>query len=160
MSALNIAFVTALTALATAIVAPLMSFLIARLQIRAAVVSANRERWIEALRDSIAEYVALVLTASMVRQAIEHDTVKAVSQDRDLRQIVERIVQVKHRILLMISPHERGYLDLCKKVEASYESLVSDNPWDLARTRSEIEAITQLGRNVLMAEWARVKRGS
>jgi hypothetical protein len=54
MDALTIAFVTACTALISAIVGPAVSYVVARRQIRASVISNNRERWTEALRDSVA----------------------------------------------------------------------------------------------------------
>jgi hypothetical protein len=69
MNALTVAFVSAMTALTAAVLSPMVSLLVARMQIRATVISNNRERWIEALRDAVAEYVAVLLTASMVKQA-------------------------------------------------------------------------------------------
>jgi hypothetical protein len=66
-----------------------VSYTIARRQIRASVISSNRERWTEALRDSVAEYVALLLSASMVKQTVGQDPLRAVTEDRALLQIVE-----------------------------------------------------------------------
>jgi hypothetical protein len=66
-----------------------VSYIIARRQIRASVISNNRERWTEALRDSVAEYVALLLSASMVKQTVGQDPLRAVTEDRALLQIVE-----------------------------------------------------------------------
>jgi hypothetical protein len=159
MDVVTVAIVSAVTAMVSAIVGPLVSLVVSKRQIRASVISNNRERWVEALRDSVAEYVALVLTASIVRQALEQDPVKAVSEDRDLRQIVERIVLIKNKILLMINPSDKRYSELCHLVETIHQSLTSADPRALASTRSDTEAITQAGREVLMAEWARVKRG-
>jgi hypothetical protein len=73
MDVLTITFVTASTALISAVTGPLVSYIVARRQIRASVISNNRERWIEALRDSVAEYVALLLSASMVKQTVGQD---------------------------------------------------------------------------------------
>ena len=67
MDVLTITFITASTALVSAVTGPLVSFIVARRQIRASVISNNRERWIEALRDSVTEYVVLLLSASMVK---------------------------------------------------------------------------------------------
>src|SRR5215471_18001955 len=119
MNALTIAFVTAITALTAAVVSPLVSLFVARMQFRAVVVSNNRERWIEALRDAVSEYVALLLTASMVKQATEGDLVRKVAEQEDLRKIVERIVMMKSKIMLMINPRDQQYAELCEKVEAS-----------------------------------------
>jgi len=82
MDALAIAFVTACTALISAIVGPAVSYVVARRRIRASVISNNRERWIDALRDSVAEYVALLLSASIVKQEMGQDPLKVVSGSR------------------------------------------------------------------------------
>jgi hypothetical protein len=56
MDVLTITFVTASTVLISAVTGPLVSYVVARRQIRASVISNNRERWIEALRDSVVEH--------------------------------------------------------------------------------------------------------
>src|ERR1700675_694269 len=112
MDALTIAFVTACTALISAVVGPAVSYVVARRQIRASVISNNRERWIEALRDSVAEYVALLLSASMVKLTIAQDPLKALGEDHALLQVFERTVLVKNKIMLLSNPNERGYMEL------------------------------------------------
>lgn len=159
MDALTITFVTASTALMSAVGGPLVSYIIARRQIRASVISNNRERWIEALRDSIAEYVGLLLSASMIKQTVGKDPLKAVSEDHALLQIVERGVLVKNKIMLMANPNDSGYVALCELIEATYQSMVSDDAQPSEKMRSDAEAITRAGRDVLKAEWERVKRG-
>lgn len=160
MDAITIALVSAATALVSAIIGPFVSLRVAARQIRASVISNNRERWSEALRDSVAEYVALALTAAMVRQAMDGDPLKAVRNDHDLREIVERIVLVKHKILLMANPAEKSASDLCDVVEATYQLLLLDAPPTLVTIRAKAEEITRAGRNVLREEWARVKQGA
>ena len=159
MDALTIAFVTACTALISAVVGPAVSYVVARRQIRASVISSNRERWTEALRDSVAEYVALLLSASMVKLTIAQDPLKALGEDHALLQVFERIVMVKNKIMLMTNPNENRYMELCNVIEATYQSLIAADPQDLPKTYSTAEAITRAGREVLNAEWARVKRG-
>jgi hypothetical protein len=159
MNPLTVAFVSALTALSAAILSPLVSLFVARMQIRAAVVSNNRERWIETLRDAVSEYVALLLTASIVKEGIEGDLAKEVSEHPDLRQIVERIVMMKSKIMLMVNPRDRHYAELCEKLAASYESLTSGASISVSMMRSQADEITQAGRDALRMEWARVKRG-
>jgi hypothetical protein len=159
MDVLTITLVTASTALIAAVAGPLVSVLVARQQIRASVISNNRERWVEALRDSVAEYVALVLSASIARQTMGQEYSKVLSADRALLQIAERIALVKSKIMLMINPNESGHGELCQAVEVAYLALVSEEPQPLATMRAEAEAITRAGRAVLKAEWKRVKRG-
>jgi len=159
MDALTIAFVTACTALISAVVGPAVSYVVARRQIRASVITNNRERWTEALRDSVAEYVALLLSASMVKLTIAQDPLKALGEDHALLQVFERTVLVKNKILLMTNPNESRYMELCNVIEATYQPLISDAPQGLPKIHSATEAITRAGREVLKAEWIRVKRG-
>ena len=74
-------------------------------------------------------------------------------------QIVERIILVKNKIMLMTNPNDSRYTELCEVVEATYQGLFADDPQAFARIRGGSEAITRAGREVLKAEWARVKRG-
>jgi hypothetical protein len=159
MDALTIAFVTACTALISAVVGPAVSYVVARRQIRASVISSNRERWTEALRDSVAEYVALLLSGSMVKENIGQNPLKAVTADHDLLEIVQRIILVKNKIMLMTSPNDSRYTELCEVVETTYQALFAEDPQAFARIRAGSEAITRAGREVLRAEWTRVKRG-
>jgi hypothetical protein len=159
MDALTITFVTASTALTSAVFGPFVSYVIARRQIRASVISNNRERWNEALLDSLAEYIGLLLSAAMIKQSMGQDPLKAVSEDRALLQIVERGVLVKSKVMLMTNPKDSLHIKLCEVLDATYQALVSNDPQTLAKIRSGSEAITQAGRDVLKAEWARVKRG-
>jgi hypothetical protein len=159
MDALTIAFVTACTALISPVVGRAVSYVVARRQIRASVISSNRERWTEALRDSVAEYVALLLSASMVKLTIAQDPAKALGADHALLQLFERTVLVKNKIMLMTNPNESRYMELCNVIEATYQSLISDDPQGLPKIHSASEAITRAGREVLKAEWIRVKRG-
>jgi hypothetical protein len=48
------------------------------------VISNNRERWTEARRDSVAEYVALLLSVSAVKEDIGQNPLKAVTADHAL----------------------------------------------------------------------------
>ena len=159
MDALTIAFVTACTALISAVIGPAVSYLVARRQIQASVISNNRERWTEALRDSVAEYVALLITAATAKQTFGQETLKALGADHALLQLYERTVLVKNKIMLMTNPNESRYRELCNVIEATYQSLISDDPQSLPKIHSASEAITRAGREVLRAEWIRVKRG-
>ena len=159
MDALTIAFVTACTALISAVVGPAVSYVVARRQIRASVISNNRERWTEALRDSVAEYVALLMSGATIKQTIGRDTLKALGADHALLQVYERTVLVKNKIMLMTNPNDDRYSELCNLIEGTYQTLISDDPQVLEKMHSGSEAITRAGREVLKAEWIRVKRG-
>jgi uncharacterized protein YfbU (UPF0304 family) len=82
-----------------------------------------------------------------------------VTADHDLLEIVQRIILVKNKIMLMTNPNESRYAELCNVVEATYQILISDDPQVYAKLHTGSEAITHAAREVLNAEWARVKRG-
>jgi hypothetical protein len=156
---LTITFVTASTALVSSVTGPVVSYIVANRQIRATVISNNRERWIEALRDSMSEYVALIVSAGMLQQATGQDPMKAIAEDHALLQLVERITQVKSKIMLMTNPNEEPYKELCAVVEATYQVIASGQPQAFEKIRTGSEEVTRAGRDVLKAEWVRVKRG-
>lgn len=159
MNALTIAYVTACTAVIAAVAGPTVSLLVARQQMRATLISTNRERWAEALRDLLAEYVSLVLSGSIRRQVLEQDLPVALSENSALMPTAERVALVKSKILLMIDPGDAKQRELCRAVEDAYHALVSKDRPELTRMRDEAEAITRAGRAVLKVEWHRVKRG-
>src|SRR5260370_11761865 len=113
MDALTIAFVTACTALVSAMAGPLVSIAVASKQIRASLISNNRERWVEALRDSLAEYVALAVSAAMLREVLRKDALEAIRDDPQLAQLAERIALARNRILLMLNPAKAVHHKLC-----------------------------------------------
>jgi len=101
----TIAFITASTALVAGVTGPVVSVLVARHQTRASVISHNRERWAETLRDLVAEYVALLLSTTITRHALGQDLSLALSTDRALLSAAERVALIKNKILLIINPY-------------------------------------------------------
>ena len=159
MDVVTVTLVTATTALVSAVAGPVMSYVIAHRQIRANVISNNRERWAEALRDSLAEYVALLISASIIKEKLGADPLGTVSENRDLLKIVKQIIMTKNKIMLMSNPNEGCYAKLCQLVETTYQALATEDPDAPAQIRSGADAITHAGREVLKREWIRVKRG-
>ena len=159
MDVITVTFVTASTALISAVTGPFVSYAIAHRKIRADLISTNRERWAEAMRDSLAEYVALLVSASIAKDNLGAEPLKVVSANHDLLQIVERIILVKNKIMLMSNPNEACYAELCRLVESTYDALATEDPGAPARIRAGAEALTRAGREILRLEWMRVKRG-
>jgi hypothetical protein len=158
MDILTISFVTACTALVSAAAGPLASVVVASRQARVSLISANRERWLEALRDSIADYVAIALSAAALQEARQEAPVAAVRDDPELWHVVEGVARARTRALLMLNPVEPGHLELTAAIDRSYRILVHG----AARVEAIapiLDALTDAGRSVLKAEWSRVKRG-
>jgi hypothetical protein len=155
---LAITFVTACSALVSAAAGPVVSVIVSTRQIRASLVSNNREQWTVALRDSLAEYVALVVSAAILEEAQQKGPLIAIRDDPRLASLAERIAQAKNRILLMVNPADPEHLQLVLPVEQAYRLLLEGNA-PVKQVASCADAITNAGRVVLRREWARVKRG-
>jgi hypothetical protein len=159
MDQLTITFLTASTALIAGIASPLVSISVARRQFKASVISNNRERWIEALRDAIAEYIAVVTSAALMARRAKVVNGEIIYADEEMLKIAERIVLVRSKIILMTNPTKNCHRDLCQSIEVVHRALVANRHMDLEMWRSHLNAITLAGHTVLEAEWARVKRG-
>ena len=68
MDPLVISLVSAATALVASIAGPIVTLTVAKRQFNANVLSANRQKWIETLRDGLAELISLLATALVVKQ--------------------------------------------------------------------------------------------
>ena len=158
MDVLTVSFVTACTALVSAAAGPLASVLVASRQSRVSLVSGNRERWVEALRDSIADYVATALSAAALQEARQETPVAVVRDDPELWQVVAGVTRARTRVLLMLNPAESGHLELTAAVDRSYR-ILAHGAASMAAIAPVLDALTRAGRAVLKAEWARVKRG-
>jgi hypothetical protein len=158
MDLITVSFVAACSALVSAAAGPLASIMVASRQARMSLVSANRERWIEALRDSIADYVASALSAAALLEARQEAPVAAVRDDPELWHVVEAVARARTRVLLMLNPVEAGHLELTAAIDRSYRILVHGAA-GLETIAPILDALTGAGRSVLKAEWSRVKRG-
>ena len=158
MDALTITFVTACTALVSAAAGPLVSIVVSSRQIRTTLISSNRERWIEALRDSVAEYVALAVSAAILREALRKDAFQAVRDDPQLARLVERLALARNRIMLMLHPAKTVHDELKVAIEDA-DRLLLETEVTLGQMTGRVDAVIRAGRSVLQVEWARVKRG-
>jgi len=156
---LTITFLTAATALIAGIASPLVSFNVARRQFKASVVSSNRQRWIEVLRDAIAEYIAMVTSVALSAHQASLVDSQIADAESEIHKAAERIVFMRCKILLMINPTKSFHRELRRSIDAIHNVLVENKTIDLDQWRGHLEAITVAGHAVLDAEWERVKRG-
>jgi hypothetical protein len=159
MDQLMITFITASTALIAGIATPIVSISIARRQFRASVISNNRERWIEALRDAISEYIALVTSAALIARHAKVVDGEIIYPDQEILKTAERMVLARSKILLMTNPNKTVHRALCESIDAVHRVLVANQSMDVDKWRSHLDAITLAGHTVLEAEWAKVKSG-
>jgi hypothetical protein len=67
MDSLLISLVSACTALVASVVGPVVTLAVAKRQFNANVLSANRQKWIETLRDMLAELISLLVSALVIK---------------------------------------------------------------------------------------------
>jgi len=67
MDPVLISLISASTALVASVIGPFVTLTVAKRQFNATVLSANRQKWIETLRDSLAELASLLVTALVVK---------------------------------------------------------------------------------------------
>ena len=159
MNPYTITLITATTAMIAGIAGPFVGYLVARKQIRASVISNNRELWIVALRDALAEYLAIVASATLITRESHDGLDTIIRTDRDLLRGLERGLLVRSKILLMTDPSGSTDGELHGTIEAVHLAIINGEVLTPLQWRARLEAITHAGRRVLRAEWRRVKRG-
>ena len=136
-----------------------MSINVARRQIRATVIANNQERWIEALRDALAEYIGAVISAGLFEAESRNAVDAMVRDDQEFRMTAERVLLVRSKILLMTNPNEDCDRQLWQSIEAVHSAVVTKQVRTLQQWRTRVDAFTAAGHAVLRVEWARVKQG-
>jgi predicted NBD/HSP70 family sugar kinase len=162
MDPLLLSLISACTALVASIVGPIVTLLVARRQFAATVLSANRQKWIESLREALAELISLLVTALVVKSGWkeEWDSGRGpVNRNAALLEKVQRMVLTQSRIHLLINPTEGDHQHLCAAVDAALARLRS-NAFTEAETEKDIGIITQMAQTILKREWQRVKHGT
>src|SRR4029450_6123223 len=107
MDSLMISLVSACTALVASIGGPLVTLAVARRQFNATVLSANRQKWIETLRDMLAELISLLIAAVVVKakwkDKWDHGRGPFIA-DQKLLDKLQRIVLAQSKIRLLLNP--------------------------------------------------------
>ncbi len=162
MDPLLISMISACTALVASVVGPLVTLIVAKRQFNATVLSANRQKWIETLRDMLAELISLLVAALIVKSRWKERWDKGrgpLNGEPALLEKLERIVLTQSKIRLLINPTEADHQRLYKAIETSFKRLQSEESVE-SETEADIEIITELGQTILKREWQRVKRAT
>ncbi len=161
MDSLLISLISACTALVASVVGPLVTLSVARRQFNANVLSANRQKWIEALRDLLAELISLLVAALVVKSRWKENWDKGmgpIAADPEMLAKLERIVLVQWKIRLLINPTEADHQELYRTIETAFERIKAEDSRD-SDSDADVENITRLAQAILKREWERVKRG-
>ena len=140
---------TAAAALVAAFLGPIATIIVGRRQVRASVVSANRQMWINALREDVAEFMEKEIEWGQLfgphqdgQSVICRDQVKAY-------EIMERLRFLTYRIELRLHPGERDHDKLIKLLNEA------PTPPRIETLTADIKTVTQ---GILRREWKRAAR--
>ena len=152
--------ISALTALFASITGPVVSIYVARVQIKASVRSANRQRWIDEFRDTIAKLSGQIAVATQVRDRIFDSGRLRIASDADLHQF-EQLIATAMKVRLMVNPSDDEHRRLLSLVEGLLElfrtAKADDDVQGAARTVAM--QIADVSLVIIRREWTRVQNG-
>ena len=144
--ALALTLVASGSSLAGVVIGGVLSYLVARKQLRASVVGQARRQWVESLQDVVAEICAVQADyAIKVARGEGHDLSSA-----------QRSVYLTRKAALMLSASRPAHDELLDRLNGLHTSAAQGEPIDgfSATSWQLIEAT----RRVTEAEWERIER--
>jgi hypothetical protein len=157
-----VSLVSACTALVASVAGPLAMLRVSRRQFNATVLSTGRQKWIDSLRDLLADLMSQLAGLSVIKSqwAGEWDRgVGLIHSDPALVARVERLVLVRWKIRLMLNLNEADHQKLDQLIGGAVQRLRDEPPRE-ADTDVDIENISREAKGILKREWERVKRGT
>jgi hypothetical protein len=157
-----VSLVSASTALVASVVGPVIALTVARRQFNATVISSSRQKWMETMRDTLAELIALINTALIVRSNWKDKWDRGrgpLNADPAMLEKFAHIVLSQSKIELLVNPTDADHQLLCDAIETAISRLRAEESLE-SDTQSDIRDITHLGQAILRREWQRVKVGS
>ena len=156
-----ISIISASTALVASVTGPLVTLYVSRTQIKAAVRSANRQKWIDEFRELIASFCAQVATSTQVREQVFKDGRVSISAGSTLLDHFERLIFTATKIRLMVNPLDAEHRKLIEVVEALLirfrTAAASEDLQEEAQARAR-QVIT-MSLAIIRHEWLRVQKG-
>jgi hypothetical protein len=157
-----IGIISAATALVASVLGPIVTFQIGRAQIRAAVLSANRQKWIDGFRELIAGFCSQLAAVVQIREKIVKDGRVNLAAEPEILHQFERLVFTINKIKLMINPLEDDHRKLLEIIESLLSTLRTTPPSVDVQAMAETTArqIVEISQGILRREWLRVQRGA
>jgi hypothetical protein len=159
---LALTLVSACTALVASIAGPLATLRVSRRQFDATVLSSSRRKWIDALRNLLAELMSQLAGLSVLKSGWTGEWdhgLRLLKADPSLVAKVERVVLVRWKIRLMLNLNEADHRELDRLIAAAVQRLRDETSGD-GDTDADIEDISRQAKGILKREWERVKRGT
>jgi len=150
-----IPIISSVTALLAVIIGPFITLYIAKRQIKANVLSPNRQNWIHILRDEISNYLAITARTGSATASRTEDQSYIMCCIEDLSRSESKI-----RLLLNpIEPDHQDLISLLKKTSSSVWYLHANNKGNFAEDLNTLrEDIIKIAQPILKKEWVRVKK--
>ena len=144
--------VPAITTIAGATIGAAISYLVGRQQFKANVVSANRQTWINTLRDTVSEYQSSVsrMTVFLSMGKINSD---------EFRERLDRLIFLDSKIKLLANPNEANHQNLVEIVSSLRSISEEAKDEELKRMLSLQDELTVITQKILKSEWERIKKG-
>ena len=163
MSQVNVVLLTAvissLAAIIGVVIGSIVSFFIARQQFRATVLSANRQQWINTLRDCIADFQTKAKIAVVEADLAEHDETSFAANEKNHDEAMKTMRFLANKVALLLNPNEADHSELISLLKRLEDHCINGDPSD-RKTEGELQdSITSTGQRILKREWERVKRG-
>ena len=133
---------------------------VARLNYNALVVSTNRQKWIDNLRDTLAEFLA-------VARHVAAD-VRAFRFDLPMVDRIRRMLELSTKAELLLNPLEPDHIAFVERLRELRTAAISRDSAGLGEAESAADAdrldslvsdLTARAKQILKAEWERVKAG-
>jgi len=147
---IDAATISATTALVAVVVSPIVSVYVAKRQIRAAVVSANRQAWINQLREALAELVTGLRFLHLRSQGLE-------APQEQWLDGYQRTFHLTSKIALLLNLTEADHRELHATIKQAGELLTG--PANEEQLFAVTDRILEQSQAILKREWERVKRG-
>lgn len=161
MRPITVAFVTACTALVATAVGPIITFRIGKAQIAAAVLSSNRQKWIDQFRELVAASCSQAVTAALIRDKVIDEGRLIIPSEPEVLSRLETLMLTFAKIRLMINPLEENHHDPIELLSATMSTLrtaplKTDLEVDL---QDAVDRIVMSAQSISKREWTRVRRG-
>jgi hypothetical protein len=161
MNTLIIAFASACAVFLSACVAAFTSYRVNDRGIKAKIVSASRQKWIDTIQDLLAELMSYALSVAILKLQIkDSDPLSVVATSPLLLEKIQHVDLVKNKIALLLDPDKPEHAALYDAVNIAYRRVVSREDFDiLDDLPADTALITARARAIAKAVWERVKRG-
>jgi hypothetical protein len=152
-----VAVISAATALISVFLGPLVTLHVARKQLRATIVSQNRIRWVEELRNDVADFMAVLNEAYVTHnRSREKDIPQTLRPTRDdLVSVNMRLSRQRSILRLKLTPDDEDHTELYEIIQKTVGIVGFITKTDQVQFQKYSMSLITTARKLLKAEWKR-----